>query len=192
MFRNNQKLFYSKLRGQQPLTINDPPPKEDISKFWNGVLGNKKEHNPQAEWLEIKREQMKEVDQDIWRGVNIGEVASYVKELKNWKSPGVNKIQNYWIKHLKALFPLLTTLIDEIITNPSSPPTWLNEGRTTLIYKKGDKNQANNYRLITCLYTLYKLITLLITERVYKHLTDNEILTFEQKRCRKRSGGCKY
>jgi len=67
-------------------------------------------------------------------------------------------------------------VINEIITNPSSTPTWLNEGRTTLIYKKGDEIKAKNYRLITCLSTLYKFITLLITERVYKHLTDNEIL----------------
>jgi len=45
MFWNNQKSFYSKIRGQQSLMVNDPPPKEDISEFWNGILGNKKEHN---------------------------------------------------------------------------------------------------------------------------------------------------
>jgi len=82
-------------------------------------------------------------------------------------------------------------MINEIITNLSSDPTWLTEGRTILIYKKGDENQTKNYCLITCLSTLYKFITLLITERVYKHLTENEILAFEQKGCRKRLRGCK-
>jgi len=104
MSRNNQKVFYSKLCGQQSLTVNAPPPKENISRFWNGILGNKKEHNPQDGWLKIKKEKMKEVDQDIWRDMNIGEVGSFVKELKNWKSPGVKKNPNYWIKHL-ALSP---------------------------------------------------------------------------------------
>jgi len=48
---------------------------------------------------------MKEVDQNIWRDVNIREVASSVKELKNWKSPGVDKIPNLLDQTFEGIFP---------------------------------------------------------------------------------------
>lgn len=38
---------------------------------------------------------------------------------------------------------------------------------------------------------LYKSITLLITNRVYRHLTDKKILAFEQKGCKRGTRGCK-
>ena len=79
---------------------------------------------------------MQKIDQDTWKDVSTRYVSSSIKELKHWKPPGVENISNYWIKYLKALFLLLTVVINAIITNPASTPTWLIEGKTTLIHKK--------------------------------------------------------
>ena len=86
---------------------------------------------------------------------------------------------------------MLTHVTNSIIKTPDTAPTWLTEGKTTLIYKKCEESQAKNYRPITCLPTLYKFITMMITDKVYKHLTDSNILAYEQKGCRKRTRGCK-
>ena len=71
--------------------------------------------------------------------------------------------------------------MNEMIENPTIIPEWMTKGKTTLIFKTGEENKAKNYRPITCLPTMYKLLTLMMTERVYDHVTDNQILPFKQK-----------
>ena len=39
-------------------------------------------------------------------------------------------------------------------------------GRTVLIYKKGDEKEPKNYRPITCLSVITKLITSIIAKRL--------------------------
>jgi len=48
-----------------------------------------------------------------------------------------------------------------------------------------------NYRPITCLPTTYKILTSIITEKLYEHLKTNNLLPTEQKGCKKGSYGCK-
>ena len=43
---------------------------------------------------------------------------------------------------------------------------WLLEGRTVLIFKCGDRKDPGNYRPITCLTTITKMVTLAIHERM--------------------------
>ena len=64
-------------------------------------------------------------------------------------------------------------------------------GDTTLLYKKGDKSVAKNYRPITCLPTCYKVLTLIITNRVYDHICKNDILPPEQKGIKQKARGYK-
>ena len=51
--------------------------------------------------------------------------------------------------------------------------------------------QANNYRPITCLRIMWKLLTGIIGEKLYQHLERNGLLTDEQKGRRKGSRGTK-
>ena len=191
MFRERQKTFYSKLRGDSTHTITNPPTKEKLNKFWGGILGDKKEHNGNAGWLKAEYEAMEKVPEHTWNKLNVDQVRKKVKETKNWKAPGIDGVQNYWLKHLTTLHPMLTEVINSIIQEPDSAPEWMTEGKTTLVFKKGEENEAKNYRPITCLPTIYKLLTLIITESIYTHITDNDILPYEQKGCRRKARGCK-
>ena len=70
---------------------------------------------------------------------------------------------------------------------------WLLEGRTVLIFKGGDRNDPANYRPITCLPTITKMITLAIHKRMQRFLFGNEersILELDQRGVRT-SQGCK-
>ena len=51
--------------------------------------------------------------------------------------------------------------------------SWLLEGRTVLIYKGGDRKDTANYRPITCLPTMMKMVTLAIHKRMQKYLFGN-------------------
>ena len=70
---------------------------------------------------------------------------------------------------------------------------WLLEGRTVLIYKGGDRMDPANYRPITCLPTITKMVTLAIHERMRRWLfgsVEASILGCEQRGVRT-SQGCK-
>ena len=50
-------------------------------------------------------------------------------------------------------------------------PSWLTRGKTSLLQKHRSKsNVANNYRPITCLPLIWKLLTDVIADQIYAHL----------------------
>ena len=69
-------------------------------------------------------------------------------------------------------------------------PGWLTRGRTSLLQKDKSKgNVASNYRPITCLPLMWKLLTGVIADQIYAHLDQENLLPEEQKGCRKSSRG---
>ena len=71
-------------------------------------------------------------------------------------------------------------------------PTLMVEGRTVLIQKDPDKgNVVGNYRPIACLNLLWKLLTAIISDKLYVHLETQDLLPEERKGCRKVSRGTK-
>ena len=62
------------------------------------------------------------------------------------------------------------------------------ESRTVHIQKDPTKgNAVSNYRPIACLNLLWKLLTGIITDKLYEHLKNQELLPEEQIGCRRRS-----
>ena len=69
-------------------------------------------------------------------------------------------------------------------------PSCLTRGRTSLLHKDKSKgNVASNYRPITCFPLMWKLLTGVITDQMYAHLDQENLLLEEQKECRKGSRG---
>jgi len=109
--------------------------------------------------------------------------------MANWKSPGPDQVQGYWLKHLTSLHERLAQQFQSILDDPSCMPSWLTTGRTVLIQK--DQTQGNNpsnYRPITCLPTSWKLLSGTLTDRITQHLNQHDILAYEQKESR---SGCR-
>ena len=68
----------------------------------------------------------------------------------------------------------------------------MTKGKTTLIQKDPEKrNVASNYRSIACLPLMWKLLTSVMAEKVYAHLSEKNVLLGEQKGYRKDSRGTK-
>ena len=67
-------------------------------------------------------------------------------------------------------------------------PSWLTRGRTPLLQNDKSKgNVASNYRPLTCLPLMWKLLTVVIADQIYAHLDQEKLLPEEQKGCRKGS-----
>ena len=54
---------------------------------------------------------------------------------------------------------------------------------------KSKGNVASNYRPITCLPLMWKLLTGVVADQIYAHLDQEKLLPDEQKGCRKGSRG---
>ena len=94
----------------------------------------------------------------------------------------------------KAVFELVKKVLDWKVTdNWEEENSWLLDGRTALIFKGGDRKDPANYRPITCLPTITKIITLAIHKRLRRWLfgsVERSILECEQRGVRT-SQGCK-
>uniref|UniRef100_H2ZUK8 Reverse transcriptase domain-containing protein n=1 Tax=Latimeria chalumnae TaxID=7897 RepID=H2ZUK8_LATCH len=117
------------------------------------------------------------------------EVQDALSKASNWKSPGVDGIYKFWWKSFTELHKDLAKVFT--ISMKESMPEWFTEGLTFLLPKSSKTRGPKNYRPITRLPTMHKVLTSIITERIYQQLITNNILPLEQKGCRKGSYGCK-
>ena len=70
-------------------------------------------------------------------------------------------------------------------------PEWLTDGLTILLPKTEETKTTQNYRPITCLPTMYKVLTSILVDRTYTFLSEHQLLPSEQKGCKRESYGCK-
>lgn len=89
-----------------------------------------------------------------------------VTKLKNRKSPGVDNITNEMIKYGgSALMDELLRFYNMILTQKQVPEQW-RESITIPIFKRGEKIDPRNYRGISLLSTVSKLLTKVLAEEV--------------------------
>ena len=82
--------------------------------------------------------------------------------------------------------------MNELINGRALIPLWMTTGRTVLWQKDPQNgNAVENYRPITFLQMMWKLMTGIIAENLYKMLEESDILPMEQKGCRRKSTGTK-
>ena len=85
----------------------------------------------------------------------------------------------------------MTNCINRTTTNPETSPQCFTQGITYLLPKSNEMKIPKNYRPITCLSTMHKILISIATERTYNFLDANNILPSEQRGCKKESHGCK-
>ena len=106
--------------------------------------------------------------------------------MPNWKSPDL--VQGFWLKNFCSLHERVRLQLKECLDS-GFVPSWLTRGRTSLLQKDKSKgNIASNYRPITRLPLMWKLLAGVIADQIYAH-SDQQLLPEEQKGCRKSSRG---
>jgi hypothetical protein len=66
-----------------------------------------------------------------WSPVPANEVGILLRAMLNWKVPGRDPIQNFWLKQLTATHKHLATLFNKVIEEDATPE-WLMAGVTLL------------------------------------------------------------
>ena len=189
LFQTNQRRLYNQLKGEE--YQQESPEAEDCRRLWEGIWSNQVSHNHHAIWLqEIKREESRR-EKQRFHEITINTVRNQLKKMPNWKAPGPDEIHGYWLKNFKALHERIAQHLQQCIEHEQAPD-WMTTGRTALIQKDKSKgNAATNYRPITCLPTMWKLLTGIISERLYTYLEETNTIPNQQKGCRRQCRGTK-
>jgi hypothetical protein len=155
--------------------VKKAPSKEDIEDFWR------------ANWIKSQRQQNPCMESSP---ISETEVTVVLRTTLNWKAPGRDQIPNFWFKQLMATHKYLAALFDKL-SEEDQTPEWLTEGVTLLIPKNENTEKLKNYRPISCLPMIYKLITAIISKWMQKYIDDQNLMPKEQKGCCRGSKGCK-
>lgn len=190
LFNTNQKLFYRKF-SKDDITIIQPPNATEVQQYWENMWSKPVQHQLHSSWATIEEREMSNINPMSETHISTENVTQAVKYTLNWKSPGPDKVQNYWLKYFSSTHKHLAIAFNHILHNPLDMPHFLTHGITYLKPKDTDTTNPSKYRPITCLPTIYKLLTSIITQKVNAHITQNKIIPEEQKGCCKGSRGCK-
>ena len=140
----DQKKIYAELNGNG-IRSNGVPNAEECTKFWGNIWGVRKEHNRGAEWLkDLKRERVNERPQERV-SIIVEKIRKQCRKIPNWKAPGRDGVQRYWIKNLSSLQERVYSQMNEILMGEDDLPGWMTHGRTVLCQEDPRKgNTADN------------------------------------------------
>ena len=108
------------------------------------------------------------------------EVKQEIIKLKNKASKGLDDIDSLIIKEaIEVLIIPLTMVINSSIISCTFPKRW-KEARISPIHKKGDKENASNYRPVSILCVMSKVLESVIRKQIMKHCLSYELIPESQ------------
>lgn len=191
LFKNDQKQLYKELGGTSQTDTAAAPDAKEATDFWSGIWSNPVEHNRNAEWLKRAKRVNARIEKQEDVVIELDDVRRGIRRMTNWKAPGPDAVQGFWFKKFTSMHVRIASGLQGCLAQ-GWVPKWMTLGRTSLFMKDPAKGRrADNYRPIACLPLMWKLLTGILSEKIYCHLDGNNLLPDEQKGCRKRSRGTK-
>ena len=141
--------------------------------FRRGIWSERKEHHKNAVWLKDVKKELERDEGHDKIDITKDKMMRVMRKMPNWKAPGLDNVQGYWLKNLTPLYDKLMVYLQDHLDS-GVVPDWLTKGRTVLIQKdKAKGNIVSNYRPITCLLLVWKLLTGILEDEIYDYLERN-------------------
>ncbi|XP_039755836.1 uncharacterized protein LOC120630638 [Pararge aegeria] len=195
IFATNEKMFYRNLNKPHTDRISDEkietPTIEHLENFWSGIWEQQVEHNNEAAWITEEDFKWRGIDEMEFKEFTESDITIITARLHNWKSPGIDKIHNFWYKKLTSLHKIIAKVFTDIVLGRQNIPEFIATGITYMLPKTKYTTQPSQYRPITCLPTIYKILTSAITTKINLHVERHNIIAEEQIGCRRGHMGCK-
>lgn len=108
--------------------------------------------------------------------ISLEELKKAIRKMKIGKSPGKDQISNAFFKHLPENWLLyLLTMFNRIMHNEKTPTLW-STAIMTMLHKKGDVKDPQNYRGIALMNCSLKLFTEILNNRVKTRSEELELI----------------
>ena len=144
-----------------------------------------------SQWIKDQEEKLQQINQMEWKDLTVEELRVNMTRAANWKSPWPDRHPNFWIKQFKSFHKPMSEVYSEIVKDTKQTPNWPVEGATNLLPKKEETWIPMNCRPIAYLPTTFKILTLVITDRLDSHLEKEAIMTPGQRGGKKDCHGWK-
>ena len=107
-------------------------------------------------------------------------VLKHLKGLKTNKAIGLDRISGRLLRDsADCIAPVLTRLFNRSLQTSAFPAIW-KQGKVTALFKAGDRTDCNNYRSITVLPTISKILKRAVHIQLYGYLSESKLLTQNQ------------
>ena len=149
---------------------------DDLHDYFKSMFGEDSSENIFNEETLNQMQYNEDLDFDFTES----ELRKVIFSLNNNKSPGIDCITSEIVKSAYDLIsPFRLTLYNRMFNSGEYPRTW-GEGIISPIFKKGDVNEASNYRGITLISVLAKVYSQLLLNRLtawsekYETISNNQ------------------
>ena len=117
--------------------------------------------------------------------VSVETIINIITKLKNKNSCGVDGINSRFLKDsLPVLAFYITIIVNTSIITGIVPSLW-KYGIICPAFKKGDNEDPSNYRPISLLCILSKVLERVVADQLYEYMTENELFSNSQHGFRK-------
>ena len=113
--------------------------------------------------------------------VSVPQIKRHLKNLKVKKSPGIDNIPNKFLKDFAPICHLINVII-----STSTVPIDFKTGKITPVYKSEEKDLLKNYRPITMLPVVSKIMERCMYDQLINYLETNNLFSSRQFGFRKR------
>ena len=125
------------------------------------------------------REEFRE-DPDLDEEISSEEVKRTIDNLKKAKSPGMDNISAELLQTAgERIIPYITKLLNKVFQSSYFPINWAT-AIVVPLFKKGDKDIADNYRGISLLSIPSKILTAILNKRLYNWAEEHGKISDEQ------------
>ena len=157
------------------------------SYFKNLASTNQSEHRNEPENAEPENiiNLVKDIDNILNRNFNLHEVKAMIAKLKDKKAAGIDTMISELLKNLdEPTLNIIVKIMNKIFDTGEFPEEWA-VGIIVILFKGGEKNDINNYRGITLLSVIGKLLVGMLNERLTKFVEKHKIVHQNQAGFRK-------
>lgn len=185
MLGKQKSQTIEKIDGEQGVTLYQPSEiAGEFNKYFSEVGKSMSAMIPKrsGNYLNIENWNNRNVVNEslVLESVSQNEVEMEIKELDINKSAGYDGITNKCIKlNMEAISPPLTKLVNQCI-NVGAYPKLLKIQKITPIYKEGDKLKTSNYRPISVLPAINRILERIIYKRLYSFLNGTNFFYCKQ------------
>ena len=130
---NNKTQFYTELDQEEERCDDDQPSTEESKQFWGNIWSQSATHKKDAKWLKDLRSEVNVKKQEKI-DITTGSLKKILGRMPNWKSPGPDLVQGFWLKNFCSLHERVRLQLKECLDS-AFVPRCLIRGRTSLLQK---------------------------------------------------------